>query len=112
CGLFALAAMAWGDRPADFNPLRAVELAQRLGRRGVLLVVFAAAALLVHGALALAAVEKMHSPRHGFGGWLLLTCCWLSGLFVASFVLRLLGRWCAEERQETALPPRDALGSV
>jgi hypothetical protein len=109
CGLFALAATVWGDRSADFNPLRGVELAQRLGRRGVLLVGFAALALLVLGSLALAAVERTHSPRHGFGGWLLLTCCWLGGLFVASFVLRLLGRWCAEEQAEAALSPRASL---
>jgi hypothetical protein len=111
CGLFALAAMtcagwlwrldASGTR-GDFNPLRAIELAHRLGRRGAGLVLFASAAALVHGWLALAAIEKMHAPRGGFGGWLLLTFCWLSGLFAASFVLRLLGRWCAEEGGESS----------
>jgi hypothetical protein len=98
CGLFALAAMTC-VRPAEFNPLRAVELAQRLGRRGAALVLFTSAAVLVLGWLMLGAIEKMHSPRGGFGGWLLLVFCWLSVLFVASFVLRLLGRWCAEEVQ-------------
>jgi hypothetical protein len=99
CGLFALAAMTCG-RPTEFNPLRALELAHRLGGRGAALVLFSAGAVLVHGWVALAAMEKMHSPRGGFGGWLLLVCCWLSGLFVASFVLRVLGRWCAEENQK------------
>jgi hypothetical protein len=102
CGLFALAAAARNGRAEDLNPLRAFELAQRLGTRGVLLALFAAAAVLAHGWLALGAIEQMHVPHNGFGGWLLLTCCWLSALLVASFVLRVLGRWCDEDKR--ALP--------
>jgi hypothetical protein len=97
CGLFALAAAARGGRAADINPLRAFTLAQRLGPRGILLVLFTSAAVAVHGLLGLGAIQRMHLPHGGFGGWLLLTICWMSALFAASFVLRLLGRWCAED---------------
>lgn len=97
CGLFAFAAAARGGRAADLNPLRAFQLAQRLGPRGILLVLFASAAVAVHGLLGLAAVQKMYLPHGGFGGWLLLTLCWMSGLFAAAFTLRLVGRWCAED---------------
>ena len=68
CGLFALAATVWGDRSADFNPLRGVELAQRLGRRGVLLVGFAALRLLpIQANFSHAEIPRcgtVHGPSH------------------------------------------------
>jgi hypothetical protein len=67
CGLFALAAMTSG-RPAEFKRLRAVVLAHRLGWCGAALVLFASAAVLFHGWLALAAIEKINTTGSGFFG--------------------------------------------
>jgi hypothetical protein len=103
--LLAVAAAGWRDRTLDANPLRAAELAYRLGPR-TLLVLVAAAGLLAHGWLMLAAVEELH--RSPFSGWLGLIACWVGALFLATFLFRLLGVWCHRLPAPVLAEPRPA----
>jgi hypothetical protein len=98
CWLYTLTAVARSGRLVDANPLRAVELAHRLGGRGMLIVLGAFVTALVHGWLMLGAIERLHLPGRGLSGWLFLTWCCFSSLFCATFLLRLLGLWCFDEK--------------
>ena len=86
-----LLALSDRGRLRDLNPVRIIELIQRLGHRLVALAVFAAAAALAHAWLASAALDKLH---HDEGvGWLWLFLSWTSGLFFATFLFRWVGVW-------------------
>jgi hypothetical protein len=89
--VLAVAAAGWRDRTLDANPLRAAELAYRLGPR-TLLVLAAAACVVGYGRLMLASVEALH--RGPVPGALGLLVSWAGALFLATVLFRLLGVWC------------------
>jgi hypothetical protein len=93
CWLFALVAVTRSGRLVDANPIKAVEEAQRLGSRGVAVVVGTFLALSAVGWLTLNAIEMWHTPGRGLAGWMLLTFCLFCGMFTFTFLLRLLGMW-------------------
>jgi hypothetical protein len=90
--LLALAASNERDRLRDANPLRVLELGDRLGYRALILAVAAAAVVLGCGWYLSLALEELH--REVVGGWLLLAMTWTALLFLTTFLLRLLGLWC------------------
>jgi hypothetical protein len=89
--LLLLLAVSRRDRLLDANPVRVEELVNRLGPRLVLVIFAASLVALAHGYWLLVAVQDLHrnlSPAQLFLG------CWLSALFLATFLFRLLGVWC------------------
>jgi hypothetical protein len=97
----AVAAAAERERFLDANPLAVARLGYRLGARA-LVVPVAAAAVGAHGWLALAALATIH--ERGVAVVLLLPCG-VSGLFLATFLFRLLGMWCHRSHQPAPEPP-------
>jgi hypothetical protein len=83
-------------RLRDANPLRVLELIQRLGHRLVAWAVFAAVVVLAHGWLASVALEKLH--RDVATGGSLLFLAWISGLLFAGFLFRWVGVWIYWDR--------------
>ncbi len=90
--LLAVVQSTESGRLRDANPLRIAQLVQRLRYRAAVPVLVAPALVLAHGLVALFSLAELH--RFTLGGWLLLACCWGSGLFWATFLFRLLGVWC------------------
>ena len=89
--LLAVMSSAESDRLRDANPVRIGQLLNRLRFRAVVPVLAAPALAGLHVLGILFALAEVHQhPR----GWLLLEGCWLSGLFCATFLFRLLGVWC------------------
>jgi hypothetical protein len=89
--LLALLAVSQKGRLRDANPASVADLAFRLGYRAPAATLLATGLVIGHGLPALAAVEEI---QHGGGaGWLVLGGCWASGLFWATFLLRLLAVW-------------------
>ncbi len=99
--LLALAASNERDRLLAANPLRVLEVGERLGYRALVLAGAAAAVVLGCGHFLFVALEELH--RNVLGGWLLLALAWTALLFLASFLFRLLGLWCY--RRRPPLPP-------
>jgi hypothetical protein len=89
--LLLLLAVSRGDRLLDANPARVEELVNRLGHRLVLAVFAASLVALAHGYWLLAALLELHRDLSGLA---LLAGCWVSVLFLATFLFRLLGVWC------------------
>jgi hypothetical protein len=97
CWLLLLLAVSQHDRLRALNPVRVVELIQRLGHRLVAWAVLASVLGLAHAGWACVALEEVH---HEFAwGWLLLFLSWASGMFVATFLFRWVGIWFYWERQ-------------
>jgi hypothetical protein len=94
--LLALTAVSERDRLRDANPARVVEMAERLGYRWLIAVLFAAVWAGVHGLWALAAAEAVHDDVAL--GWLSLLGCWASVMIGTTFLFRLLGVWCFHSR--------------
>jgi hypothetical protein len=90
--LLAIVSSSETNRFRDANPVRVMQLVDRLGYRAVVPVLVAPALLCTHGLLALFALTELH--RHSLVGWVLLACCWGSSLFWGTFLFRLLGVWC------------------
>jgi hypothetical protein len=94
--IFALLAVSDRGRLQDLNPVTVADLANRLGRRGLGVVLLAALLLLVHGWVLIAGVAGIHLAS--VNGWLMLGVGWLSGIFWSTFFCRLLGVWCHGSR--------------
>jgi hypothetical protein len=89
--LLLLLAVSRRDQLLDANPARVEELVDRLGHRLVAVVFVASIVALAHVYWLLAGWEQLHRDLSGI---LLLAGCWLSALFLATFLFRLLGLWC------------------
>jgi hypothetical protein len=94
--LLVLAAVSEGGRLHDANPLRVIDLAHRLGWRAVAAALAGFVLAVGHGLLGVVAAEQLHQTP--VLGALLLGAGWLSGLFWASCLFRLLGAWCHRTR--------------
>ena len=101
--VFAVAAAGERERFLDANPLAVARLVARLGERA-LVVPVAALVALAHGWLAVAALAEVYRSAWA---WLWLACGGLSGLFLATFLFRLLGVGCS---RSSALPSADQAG--
>jgi hypothetical protein len=95
-GLLVLAAVSERGRLRDANPVHVIDLAHRLGYRTAVAALAGSALALAHGLLAVFAAQQLH--RNPAVGWLLLAVCWLSGMYWATFLFRLLGVWCHHTR--------------
>jgi hypothetical protein len=84
------------------DPARVVSLMSRLGARTIIAVVGASALVGLHGWLLILALVELH--RNVALGVLLLPFCWISAVFWAIFLLRLLGIWCYRTRFESCRP--------
>jgi hypothetical protein len=89
--LLALVAVHGRNRLRDANPLRIAELFPRFGGGVLLASAFASGLFLVHLRLAFLCLEELQRGS-GFG-LLGLAGCWLSLLFLSTFLFRLLGLW-------------------
>ena len=68
-----------------------IKAARCLGFRTVAATGTASVVVLGHTLLGVVAVEQLH--RNAALGFLLLAVCWTSGLFLGTFMLRMLGLW-------------------
>jgi hypothetical protein len=90
--LLALVAANRRDRLLDATPEGIATLLDHLGWRLLAVAVGAGAVALAHGKLAILAMEELHRNTFQGGCWLFLSSA--SGLFLATFLFRLLGIWC------------------
>jgi hypothetical protein len=90
--LCALMAVNERDRLRDVQPLRVARLAHRLGPLRQMVLLVASATILVIGWCAWAAMELVQEEPTS--GCLVLLACWYGGLFLGTFLFRLLGVWC------------------
>jgi hypothetical protein len=90
--LLAVLAVARSERLRDANPWRVAELAERLGWRALVAAVLAGVLFLSHGLLAIWTTSVLHDNL-GLG-LLLAAGSWLSWLYWATFVFRVVGLWC------------------
>jgi hypothetical protein len=95
-GLLVLAAVGKQGRLRDANPLHVIDLAHRLGLRAAAAALVGLVIAAAHGVLAVVAAVELH--RNPAAGLPLMVACWLSGMFWASFLFRLLGMWCYRSR--------------
>jgi hypothetical protein len=102
--LFAIVALNRSGHLRDVDPVHVVALISRLGYRSVIVSLSASLLVVAHGWLALGAIAALH--RDGVAiGVALLACCWVSGVFWAIFLLRLLGGCCHRARDGVQEPP-------
>jgi hypothetical protein len=94
--IFGLLAVSDRGRLQDLNPATVADIANRLGRRGLGVVLLAALLLLAHGWVLITGVAGVHVAT--VNGWLMLCIGWLSGIFWSTFFCRLLGVWCHRSR--------------
>jgi hypothetical protein len=94
--LFALLSVSDRGWLRDINPLAVIDLAHRLGWRGLLVVAGAALVLLGHGWVLLLGVAKVHTEL--FLGLMVQTGVWMSAVFWSTFFCRWLGVWCHRSR--------------
>src|SRR5207244_4261742 len=78
------------------DPVCVVSLTSRLGTRAIIAAVGASALVSLHGWLLIIALVELH--RNVAIGVILFPFCWISGMFWATFLLRLLGIWCYRAR--------------
>jgi hypothetical protein len=103
-GVFAVAAAGERQRFRDANPLAVARLLRRLGPRALVVPVAALAALGL-GRLAWVAVEESH---HTVAAWLWLPVAGVGGVFLTTFLFRLLGVWCFRARPAPQTQARSA----
>jgi hypothetical protein len=89
--LLAVVSSVERDHLCDVNPVHIAQLLRRLRFRAVVPVLIAPALMCAHGAVFFFALAELHQLNSAF---LLLACCWGSGLFCITFLFRLLGVWC------------------
>jgi hypothetical protein len=94
--LLAVLAVTRSERLRDANPWRVAELAERLGWRSLIAAVMAGVLFLAHGLLAFWTASVLHDQL-GLG-LVLAAGCWLSWLYWATFVFRVVGIWCYYRR--------------
>jgi hypothetical protein len=90
--LLAVLAVSRGERLRDLNPWRVAELAERLGWRALAAATMAGLLFLSHGYLAFWTTGLLHD--HLGYGLLVAVLCWVSWMYWATFVFRVLGVWC------------------
>jgi hypothetical protein len=107
-GLAVLASVGEHGRLRDLNPPHVIDVVHRLGWRAAAATLVTSALVAGHGLLAGFAAGELH--RVPWAGALLLAACWLSGMFWATFLFRLLGVWCYRSRMPapSALSEPDA----
>jgi hypothetical protein len=103
--IFALLAVTDRGRLRDLNPVAVVDLAHRLGRRGLFAVAVAALLLLAFGWALIVGAAGVQNRT--FQGWWLLGGGWVGVLLTSTFFCRLLGLWCYRTRSASE-PARDA----
>jgi hypothetical protein len=89
--LLAVLAVCRSERLRDANPWRVAELAERLGWRSLVVAVMAGLLFLSHGLLAFWIASVLHDQLAL--GLSLAAACWLSWLYWATFVFRVVGVW-------------------
>ena len=92
----ALLAISRGGRLRDANPWRVALLVHRLDFRVLNVIFLASLLVLAHGTMGIVALSQLQ--RDAGLGWFLLITCWLGGLFLTTFLLRLVGLWCYRAR--------------
>jgi hypothetical protein len=97
--LLVLAAVSESGRLRDANPLHVIDLAHRLGWRAGAAALAGFVLVVGHGLLCVVAAEQLRD--HTVLAVLLLAAGWLSGLFWATCLFRLLGAWCHRTRRMT-----------
>jgi hypothetical protein len=95
--LLVLAAVSERGRLRDANPLHVIDLTHRLGWRAGVVALAGGVLVVGHGLLGVVAAEQLHQSTAL--GILLLAAGWLSGLFWATCLFRLLGVWCLRSRR-------------
>jgi hypothetical protein len=90
--LLAVLAVSRRERLRDLNPWRVAELAELLGWRTFVAALMAGLLFLGHGLLAYWTTSVLHD-KLGYG-LLLAAACWISWMYWATFVFRVLGVWC------------------
>jgi hypothetical protein len=104
--LFALVELNRRGRHLPTNPTDVLALIHRLGYRSVIASLGASLLVVAHGWLVLGAISNSHRSG-GVIGVALLACCWVSGVFWAIVLLRVLGIWCHRARDGIPEPPVD-----
>jgi len=92
----ALLSFCRRERLWDINPWYVLLLLDRLELRVLCTLCLTAVLTLVEGILAILAMSRLQ--RHAPAGWTLLIVSCMSGLFVVTFLLRLIGVWCYRAR--------------
>jgi hypothetical protein len=95
--LLMLAAVSERGRLRDTNPLHVIDLAHRLGWRAAVAALAGFVLVVGHGLLGVVAAERLHDDTAL--AVFLLAAGWLSGLFWATCLFRLLGVWCHRSRR-------------
>jgi hypothetical protein len=90
--LLAVTAVSRGERLLDLNPVRVVELAEKLGWRSLAAALMAGVLFLGHGLLAYWTTALLHD--NAGGGLLLALFSWISFMYWATFLFRVVGMWC------------------
>jgi hypothetical protein len=94
--LLVLLAVSEGGRLRDANPLHVIDLAHRLGWRAAVAALAGFLLATGHGLLGVYAAGQLH--ENALIGLPLLAACWVSGLYWAALLFRLLGVWCHRTR--------------
>ncbi len=89
--LLAVVCSTERDRLRDANPVRVAQLLRRLRGRAAVPLLLAPALAYLHGFVGFFALAELHQRSLG---WPLLMGAWLSGLFCAAALFRMLGVWC------------------
>jgi hypothetical protein len=90
--LLAVLAVSLGERLRDLNPWRVADLAERLGWRALAAAMIAGLLFLSHGLMAIWTTGRLHDDL--LAGLLAAGLCWISWMYWATFVFRVLGVWC------------------
>jgi hypothetical protein len=94
--LLAVLAVSRSERLRDANPWCVIDLAERLGWRALVGALLAGAIFLSHGLVAFLTTEILHDKP--LLGVVAAMGCWLSWLFWATFLFRVVGLWCYYRR--------------
>jgi hypothetical protein len=90
--LLAVLAVSRGERLRDLNPVRVAEMAEKLGWRSLAAAAMAGVLFLGHAYLAYWTTAMLHDSVGG--GLLLALFSWMSFMYWATFLFRVLGVWC------------------
>jgi hypothetical protein len=94
--LFAILSVGQQASLTGLDPVRVASLMSRLGIRTLMATAGASALVGLHGWLLIIALVELH--RNVAIGVVLFPFCWISGMFWATFLVRLLGIWCYRAR--------------
>jgi hypothetical protein len=100
--LFALLSVGEKESLTGLDPVCVMVLTSRLGTRAIIAALGASVLVGLHGWLLVVALVELH--RNVAAGVILFPFCWISGIFWAIFLLRLVGVWCHRARVSEAHP--------